>query len=716
MRYRKVDPVTPFVMSGLKKLIQELHRRSLWQVLGIYLAGGWVVLQLVDTLAGALNLPEWAPPLALFLLIIGLPVVLATAFVQLGVGPRGADRVLADAPSDGTPPGEASIEGSEAPERRGVPTAAHRLLTWRNAVAGGTVAFALWGIAAAGWLLLGPGYQGSRRSGSERPSVAVLPFANESAAGAEDAAFFANGLHDEVITRLHKVGGLRVISRTSVMQYRDAVRNVPEIGEELGAGAVVEGGVQRAGDRVRLNIQLIDVATDDHLWAETYEERLTADNIFAIQADIAQQITSRLQSELTPEERVLVEDRPTENLEAYEFFLRGIEPQEDRYSESDLLFAAQMFNEAVRLDPGFAVAWARLAEAQIELFWFYDRTAERRVLARQAVERARSLAPDHPEVLHAVGQYYYHIELDYERALRELELALDRVPSDSRVLMSLGAARRRMGLLEAGTEDIRRAFDLDPNSARIALNLGASYQMLRDDDLAARSLARATELSPRWARAVGYAALHSLYQSADGEAAITQLRAAETAGLRPSDDPFLTLAWIRVLVQRREYDEVIQRIDSGAWGLVDGQFSYLPPSLIKAQVLQLKGDPGPAAREFEAAVRVLEQAAADAPDDERVHSSLGLAYAALGRRDDAMRAGERAIELMPRSRDLFRAVYREDDLARIYAAVGEEDRAIDAFSALLVAPTYLRAAFLRLDPRLERLRANPRFMELLDQN
>ncbi len=684
-------------MSGLKQLIRELHRRTLWQVLGIYVAGGWVVLQLVDTLAGALNLPEWAPPLALFLLIIGLPIVLATAFVQEGIGPRRAEGSEAAAPS-----GEA-----ERPARR--------LLTWRNAIGGGTVAFALWGIAAAGWLLLGTGIPRGGSATSDRPAIAVLPFANESAAGAEDAAFFAKGLHDEIITRLHKVGGLRVISRTSVMQYRDAARNVPEIGEELGVEAVVEGGVQRAGDRVRLNIQLIDVETDDHLWAETYEERLTVDNIFAIQADIAEQITARLRAELTPEERALVEAVPTENLEAYEFFLRGIEPQED-YAENDLLFAVQMFTEAVGLDPDFAVAWARLAEAQIELFWFYDRTPERRASAREAVERARALAPEHPEVLHALGQYHYHVELDYDRALAELERALAKVPNDSRVLVSIGAARRRMGLVEAGTEDIRRAFELNPNSARVALNLGASYQMLVQDDLAERYLSRATELSPRWARAVGYVALRSLYQEGDGEAALAQLRAAEAQGLRPSDDPFLSLAWVRVLTQRGELEELVRRTEDGSLGLVDGQFSYLTPSLIKAQALAFLGESDLARQEFEIAVAVLERAAATAADDERIQSSLGLAYAALGRRDDAVRAGERAIELMPRSRDLFRAVYREDDLARIYAAVGEEERAIDRFTALLAPPTYLRVAFLRLDPTLEGLRANPRFRELLDRN
>ena len=272
-------------MSSLRKLIREVHRRSLWQVLGIYVGASWALLAVVDTMAGALNLPDWAASLALFLLVIGLPVVLATAFVQEGMTtkePEARPQPL-DEVGEVPPP--------SAPE----PTARQRLLTWRNALLGGVAAFALLGVATAGWLLLGLGSrEEAATDGQDRASIAVLPLENMSPDPADE--FFTDGMHEEIIAQLAKIAALRVISRTSVHQYENTQKTTPTIAGELGVAHLHEGSVRRAGDRVRIILQLIKAETDDHLWAQTYEEELTTENIFAIQSDVAQQLARALRA------------------------------------------------------------------------------------------------------------------------------------------------------------------------------------------------------------------------------------------------------------------------------------------------------------------------------------------------------------------------------------------------------------------------------------
>ncbi|MEE9470077.1 MAG: hypothetical protein V3W32_00045, partial [Gemmatimonadota bacterium] len=262
-------------MSRLRQLIHEIHRRSLWQVLGIYVLGSWLALQAVDTLAGALNLPDWAPPLALFLLIIGLPIVLATAFIQEGARPASVQAADEEAASL-----EAAEAGSQSAGSR------HRLFTWRNAMLGAVAASLLWGGVAIGWFLFGRGSESAQVAGEQAGvaeasvldlrSIAVLPFSNRAADEGESAVFFAEGIHDDILAQLSQIDSLTVISRTSVMQYAGTTKPIREIAGELGVGTVLEGAVQRAGDRVRVNVQLIDASTDRHLWAQTYDEELTA--------------------------------------------------------------------------------------------------------------------------------------------------------------------------------------------------------------------------------------------------------------------------------------------------------------------------------------------------------------------------------------------------------------------------------------------------------
>ncbi|MGD8699998.1 MAG: hypothetical protein PVJ43_11945, partial [Gemmatimonadales bacterium] len=361
-------------MDGMKGLIDKLRHRSVWQVLGVYVFGSWIALQVVDVLGNNFDLPAWFPRFTLALLVIGLPVVLVTALVQK----RLSRQVV--------------VEGSEVSHARAVGTG--QLFTWRNAMLGGAVAFAVWGVVATSWMLFGPGSDGGRVTAFSQDvrSVAVLPFV--SIQTDEQSRAFSSGIHDDLLTQLSKIESLTVISRTSVMKYRDTQLSIPEIAAELGVATVVEGGIQRAGNWVRVNVQLIDARTDRHLWAETYDSELTTANIFSIQSDIAHQIAAALRATLTPEVEVRLAARPTESLQAYDLYTRGryLHHRPRGGTQEGLEEAARLFRQAIDADPGFAAAYAGLADIYLDLWSNGYRPAEQALPeARAAAEKALAL-------------------------------------------------------------------------------------------------------------------------------------------------------------------------------------------------------------------------------------------------------------------------------------------------------------------------------------
>ena len=284
-------------MERLRQLIHEIHRRSLWQVLGIYLVASWAVLQVVDTLVGTLGLPEWFPPLALALLLVGLPIVLATAFVQEGVsGREGVDTDII-APADASP--------------------ASGLFTWRNALGGGVLAFALWGVVATGWVLFGGGLGSGEAPASIERSIAVLPFVNLS--NDPDNEYFSDGITEELLNALAQLPGLRVPARTSSFAFKEQNIPIQQIADALGVAHILEGSVRRAGDRVLITAQLVDAQTDSHLWSDTFERELV--DIFAVQREIAIAITDQLQITLSGGQRETLVASITESLEAYDLYL-----------------------------------------------------------------------------------------------------------------------------------------------------------------------------------------------------------------------------------------------------------------------------------------------------------------------------------------------------------------------------------------------------------
>ncbi len=671
----------------MKNLINEIHRRSLWQVLGIYLAGSWLALQVVEQLSEAAGLPAWIRPAALALLVIGFPIVMATAFVQEGLSSRDGT-ASSDDPSDTD---KSATPGSPSP----APTGAARLLTWRNAIVGGVSAFALWGVAVSVMMVMGVGPAGgggaAERSG-ERIAIAVLPFS--SLGDDEQSKIFSLGIHDDLLTRLSKIGSLRVTSRTSVMSYLENPKPIPEIADELGVEYVLEGSVLGAGGQVNINAQLIQGDTDEHLWAETYNRALSVTNLFAIQKELAQRITESLSTTLLPEEVAAIEAPPTQNMDAYNAFLRGHTYFQEGPRSDDFELAIEMYERAIELDPEFAEAHARLSFA-LGLAYEIQRVGDQDILERAlaAAERAFELDPDLPEAALAFGQYYYTGERNLDLALEHLTRAGRDNFHSADVFHLLGAVQRRKGDLVGSIASWEEMIRIDPLSAHYYDDLSSTLGQAARWDEQTVVLERWLALDP------GTNAPHRrlAYQwTARGD-----LDRAEAVLDSVSVDEFGFLRW-EIALYRRDWAAALER----AW---------FPQ--IRAVTLDLAGDPR-ARSAIDSALVGAEARLETNPDLAVPHMDVARLYAMLGRRDEAVDAVDRAIELVPVSSDFIDGPDGLWAKVLVHARLGEVDQGIAALEALISNKPagYYTTPELEMDPALDPLRDDPRFAELLALN
>jgi serine/threonine-protein kinase len=666
-------------MNRLKQFITEIHRRSLWQVLLIYVGAALVAYQAVQALTEGLGLPQWFPAFAIVLFIIGLPIVLATAFVHEVAPPLAAAHLEA--------------------RRR------HRFLTWRNAAASFVVALAAWGVVATGWLVLHERGEAS----VERKSVAVLPFENMSAD--PDNEYFSDGITDDIITHLSKIADLKVISRTSVMQYKGTEKTVRQIGEELGVATVLEGGVQRAGDRVRINAQLIDAETDEHLWAEQYNRQLT--DVFEIQTHVAQQIALALRARLTEEETERIEARATDNLEAYDVYLRGLTYARRAASLrriEDARLAVEMFERAVELDPNYVEGHAALSRSYGELFSDFGQV-EAGPKAKEAADRAMQLAPDRPASRMALGWYDWLVTGEFEAAEEHFAMARRGLPSNADLLAALGGVQLRQGKWEHAIATLKEAVRLDPQSPDPLVALGRTYYVMRRYSDAEDYLTRSVALFPddHWA----HFWKTMLYLTWDGGTERAQ-GALQGASQRADLLRFLLVSW--------DFDDrMVLRIfaDHFAAGLnrrtladpADSAAYYLAKADAAA-----RNDRAVVAYAYYDSARFVLEPRLWAPDPSRHHSRLGIAYAGLSQAEEAIREGKEAFELAVASKHgLLSGSYSGPDLAEIYLMVGEYDAAIDQLERLLSMPSIISVPLLRFDPIWNPLRDHPRFQALLEK-
>ena len=481
-RYERQGTIFPAMANGpLKRLVREIHRKSLWQVLGIYVVASWGVLSVVDTLGGALNLPDWFPSVALGLLIVGLPVVLATAFVQDG-GQDGAAGDL-DLARDSTDVAGVGASG---------------LFTWRNAGLSGVGAFAFLGFVGTGWVLFGGGIGDTTDDDPtiER-SVAVLPFVNMS--GDSNNEYFSDGITEELLNALAHLPDLRVPGRTSSFAFKDGGLTIRQIADTLDVAHVLEGSVRRQGETVLITAQLIDAQTDAHLWSDTFERELT--DIFAIQREIATAIADQLQVSLSGAEQARLVGEGTANTEAYEAYLRGRYFWNQRTAES-IQTAISEFQRAVDLDSNYAEAYSGLADSYLIIDNYVFRTMPdyrtNSELGLAAAQRAVSLRPD-LGMAHASLGFGLWMVGDWENADRELERAIELNPG-----YAIGHMWRAWVLSSTGRADeavgpAQRALELDPVSRVISLVSGEVFLFAGRMEEAIEQLRKTIGLAPEWA-------------------------------------------------------------------------------------------------------------------------------------------------------------------------------------------------------------------------
>ena len=544
-------------------------------------------------------------------------------------------------------------------------------------------------------------------------SIAVLPFENLSEE--KENAFFADGVQDEILTDLAKIADLKVISRTSVMQYKNGIsRNLREIGEQLGVAHVLEGSVQRAGGRVRVSAQLIDARTDAHLWAEHYDRPL--DDVFAIQSEVAQAIADQLNAKLSPAEKAAIKERPTGDLVAYDLYLRAealrAATSFNARLKENLLEATRLLEQAIARDPTFFLAYCRLAEAH-DLIYFFgsDHTPARLALASTAIQTALRLRPGSGEAHLTLAAHLYRGYGDYEHALDELTLAQRALPNDPLVFELTGFIARRQGRWEESTTDLKRALELDPRNLFFLQQLSFTYDWQhRYRDLAS-VLDRALKLVPSDPETRVARALIDFAERADARpvhATIETIIAEDPAAATNIADRWFYIA----LCERDNFGIARALAVIPPEGISQGSI-WSPRAYFEAVAARARGDATVARAAFTVARAEVEKTTHDQPDYAQGLIILGLIDAGLGRKDDGIREGRRAIELVPVSKDAIDGADFILNLAVIYAWTGEKDLALEQLnkvSKLPYAPSY---GDLRLSPEWDPLRGDPRFEKIV---
>jgi len=648
----------------------EVRRRKVYRVAAAYIIAAGGIIQLASAAFPAWELPNWTFRVLIVCLLMGFPVALMLAWAF-------------DITADGirvTPDGAAS--GTHARRNMILLVAAGLILS-----------------ASAGFFLL-PRVAAHKID----RSIAVLPFQNLS--DEKENAYFADGVQDDLLTNLSKIGDLKVISRTSVMPYRATQSNAREIGKTLGVGTILEGSVRRIGNRVRVNVQLINVENDQHLWAEDYDRELT--DVFAIQSDLAQKIAGELRAKLSPAEKAQIERKPTENSEAYLAFVEGHDllTRPDRL-RTDTEKAEQLFERATRLDPNFAGAFAALGWVEDWMYHTFDPTPARKAKARAAVEEALRLQPDLPEAHLALGFYHYYCERNYQPALEEFAIARKSLPNSADVYLAIGAIQRRQGKWAESTANMEKAASLSPKDAFLLINLADNYRAADDFEHADRLFDRAIEAAPNSVSARTGKAMLAVDLKGDLSEIDKQL--AQIPPETASDAEGMVSRAYLLMLQRKFHDAVAILKQ-----LHDTRSDDKPKEYLEGALYTFANDKEHARSAFQRARSILKKTIQEGSDDASRHMILGMVLAGLGEKNAAIAEGKRAMMLLPESRDALDGPKMTLALAQIYAWTGENDAALELLERSLTTPAGVTVSSLKLDPTWDPLRSDARFQALVD--
>ena len=664
-------------MSGF---FEEVKRRKVYRVAVAYVIAAGGIIQLASAAFPAWELPNWSLRLVIVLLLIGFPIALILAWAF-----------------------DITSQGVKATPATGA-SGSHRKRNVVMLVATGIIIS-----AAAGFFLL-------PRAAAHKidKSIAVLPFENLS--DEKENAYFADGVQDDILTNLSKIGDLKVISRTSVMPYRGKTQNLREIGKTLGVANILEGSVRRSGNKVRVNVQLIDATNDQHLWAEDYDGDLS--DVFKIQTDLATKIATALQAKLSPTEKEHMERKPTENGDAYLTFVQAQNAFHDGMEDfGKLKEGEQMYQRAIDLDPKFALAFAGYSQLESWIVHSYERTSERVAKARSLAERALALEPDLAEGHLALGFSYYYGDNNYDAALKEFQIARDGLPNDSGTYLALGAIERRQGKWAESTANLERAASLNPKDVWPLQNLVFNYGMQRDFAAADNVVDRALQIQPENLTLWTIKAKLAISEKGDltlGEKCLEKVKSAQLS----SEEKLKVLGGnIDFLFLQRKYKEVLDLAQNSP----DEVFSVVPGALASkyfAIGLAQKGlgNNAEARPALLKAKTLAEQNAKQKPDEADARVQLAKIHAWLGEKEAALAESQRAMQLRPESKDAFEGPQITAQVAEVCAILGDNDRAIELLDGLLNRPSEVSVSILKLNPAWDPLRKDPRFQALIDKH
>jgi len=659
---------------------EEVKRRKVYRVAAAYIIAAGGIIQLASAAFPAWELPNWALRLVIVLLLVGFPIALILAWAF-----------------DVTPQGIRATPSVTAPRT-------HRRRNVIMLVVTGVIVSAI-----AGFFLL-PRISSARKIDK---SIAVLPFENLS--DEKENAYFADGIQDDVLTNLSKIGDLKVISRTSVMQYKGAAKNVREIGKALGVSNILEGSVRRSGNKVRVNVQLIDATSDKHTWANDYDRDLT--DVFAIQSDLAHEIANALQAKLSDTEKALMERKPTENGEAYLAFVQAHDLQCAVEDLGKLKQSEQLYARAIELDPKFALALARYSQLESWFSHTVDPTRERRQKARALAEQALQLQPDLPEAHLAMGFSYYYGDNNYDAAQKEFEIAQRGLPNESEVYLALGAIQRRQGKWAESTANFEKAASLNPKESWPLQNLALNYQMLRNFDAANKTIDRGLKVDPD---GIGLWEIKSKLAIAEkGDLSVSEEAFQAAKSMPMNDENKLRIASSRadVFLLERKYQEGLREAES----LPDDLFHTAFPQHLSGKYFLIGfarralQDEAGARAAFLKAKDLLEAQLKESPDSPDMCILLAKVLACLAEKDAASAEARRATELLPESKDAFGGPEITAGVAEVYATLGDNDRAIEILDRLLSRPSAVTVQGLKVNPIWDPLRSDPRFQALLQK-
>jgi TolB-like protein/Flp pilus assembly protein TadD len=675
-----------------KTFFAELKRRHVYKVAIAYAVVAWLLMQVASQIFPFFEIPNWAVRLVVLLLVIGFPVamILAWAFELTPEGIKRAEDVDLTKPTT---------------RKRG------RKLDFF------IIAVLLLVIAILLFQRLHPNISPAVSS-SLGKSIAVLPFENLS--HDPDNAYFADGIQDEILTKLASVGDLKVISRLSVAKYKSKPEDLKTVARELGVATVLEGSVQKAGDRVRVNVQLLDARIDAHLWAKSYDRELK--DIFSVESEVSQEIADALRAKLSPSQSNALAAAPTRDTEAYDLFLKG--EYEQRQAESALnpeLFdrAETFYRQALTRDPNFALAYARLANSELYRHWFISPlTSAQLAEVKSNIDRALAIAPESPDAHLALAVFYYWGYRDYDSALRELDRVTELQPNSAVARAFHAYIYRRRGEWEQSLVAAERAAELDPRDPSIARDIGVTYLSLRRWTDAEHELTHALALDPHYALAAQN--LAGTYIDSTGD--IRRARRAfegvpAESGLGGAG---ATQGTIRTMIGMRAYLDVFEKHFTDAlkaWDTVPTNTPEVGLRQLKARVgIQVLAGQGAVAKsECEQARALLEARLAERPEDRVSLEALAWVYVCLGRNGDALRVARQAADSLPIEKDALIGPSFLAGLAEIEAHTGHVEDAVKILRQLITAPAgfSVSIARLKIDPVWDPIRNDPSFQKLI---